>query len=74
MFDIHTIKRPWAQLIFKLNPITYTVEGYRNSFVYQKWFWEEPKLLAVYLVEMLIMWLLALWIYKKLRKDIPDVL
>ncbi|MBQ9180212.1 MAG: ABC transporter permease [Firmicutes bacterium] len=74
MFDIHTIKRPWAQLIFKLNPITYTVEGYRNCFVYKKWFWEEPKLLAVYLVEMLIMWLLALWIYKKLRKDIPDVL
>ena len=74
MFDIHRIDKPWAQIIFKLNPISYTVEGYRNCFIYKKWFFEEPKLMAVYLVELLVMWILALWIYKKLRKEIPDVL
>lgn len=74
MFDIHTIPVRWAQIIFKLNPITFTVEGYRNCFVYHRWFWEQPKLLAVYLAEMLVMWILALWAYKKLRKEIPDVL
>ena len=74
MFDISGIDAKWAQIIFKLNPITYTVEGYRNCLVHHEWFWQQPKLLGVYLAELIFMWLLALWAYKKLRKEIPDVL
>ena len=74
MFDITSINLKWAQLIFKLNPITYTVEGYRNCFVHQRWFWEQPKLMVAYLFELVIMWIMALWSYNKLRKEIPDVL
>ena len=74
MFDITSINAKWAQMLFKVNPITYTVEGYRNCFVHHIWFWEQPKLTAVYLCELLIMWIMALWAYNKLRKEIPDVL
>lgn len=74
MFDITSINSKWAQLLFKVNPISYTVEGYRNCFVHHIWFWEQPKLTAVYLCELLIMWIMALWAYNKLRKEIPDVL
>ena len=74
MFDVSSIDVWWAQLIFKLNPITYIVEGYRNCFVHNIWFWEQPKLTAVYLFELAVMWALALWSYRKLRKEIPDVL
>ncbi len=28
------------QWIVKMNPLFYIVEGYRNSFIYHKWFWE----------------------------------
>ena len=74
MFPVSEIDIWWAQLIFKLNPITYIVEGYRNCFIHQVWFWEEPAALAVYLAEMLIMILLAVYVYNKMRKDLPDVL
>lgn len=74
MFPISAIDVPWAQAIFMLNPITFTVEGYRNCFIHQVWFWEEPYVLLIYLAEMLIMWLLSVRIYSKMRKDLPDVL
>lgn len=74
MFDITSIDAKWAQIIFKLNPITYTVEGFRNCFVHNIWFWEQPKMMLLYVCELLVMWLLALWAFNKLRKEIPDVL
>ena len=40
----------------------------------EAWFWEHPVRLAIFLGELLIMFLLGLWAYKKLRKDMPDVL
>lgn len=74
MFDITSINVKWAQMIFKINPITYTVEGYRNCFVHQRWFWEQPELTGLYLLELAVMWGAALWAYRKLRREIPDVL
>ena len=74
MFDITSINVKWAQMIFKINPITYTVEGYRNCFVHQRWFWEQPELTGLYILELAVMWGAALWAYRKLRREIPDVL
>ncbi len=74
LFDVHSIKVPLAQMIFRINPITYTVEGYRNCFIYQRWFWEDPQSLLIYLAEMAVMFLAAMWVYRRLRKEIPDVL
>lgn len=74
MFNMAKMKSHAVQIFFKLNPISFTVEGYRNCFIHHKWFWQEPKLLGVYLAEMLLMWILAIWAYKNLRKEIPDIL
>ena len=61
-------------LILKANPVTYLVTGFRNSFMSQAWFWESPRQFLVFLCELLLMLLLGLWSYKRLRKEIPDVL
>ena len=74
MFSIDKISVGWMKTIIKLNPVCFTAEGYRNCFIYHRWFFESPRWLAVYLLEMIIMWILAFWAFKKLRKDMPDVL
>jgi len=61
-------------LILKANPVTYIVTGFRASFMGQYWFWERPRALGVFMAELLLMFLLGLWSYRKLRKEIPDVL
>lgn len=74
MWPVTKIHSHVGRMILKANPITFTVEGYRNCFVHHVWIWQEPKELLVYLCELVIMWILALWVFKKLKKDMPDVL
>ncbi len=76
-FDIDTQiapGHPTLAIILKLNPIAYLVSGFRDAFMSTGWFWERPVWTLVFFGELLIMFLLALWSYKKLRKDMPDVL
>ena len=60
--------------ILNLNPVTFLVNGYRNCFINKVWFWEQPKRLIYFLIITAILLILAIATYKKLRKDIPDVL
>lgn len=61
-------------IILKANPVTYLVTGFRASFMGQYWFWEHPRQFLVFVLELILMYCLGLWSYKKLRKEIPDVL
>ena len=56
------------------NPVTITANAYRNSLIYRKWIWETPREMRNYLVITVVMILLAVWAYRRLKKDIPDVL
>lgn len=73
-FDVDTLDNATIATLLKLNPITYIVKGFREAFMSDAWFWEHPVRLAVFLAELLIMFLLGLWSYRKLRKEMPDVL
>ncbi|MGI6721799.1 MAG: ABC transporter permease [Anaerovoracaceae bacterium] len=76
MFSITNIHSHAVVIIMKIIPVTFIAEGYRNCFIemHHGWIWEQPAWLEVYLLEVLIMGLLALWVYKKLKKEMPDVL
>lgn len=73
-FDVDTLENQTIAAILKVNPITYLVKGFREAFMSEAWFWEHPIRLAVFLGELLIMFLLGLWSFKRLRKEMPDVL
>lgn len=73
-FDVDSINNNVISAILKINPITFIIKGFRESFMSEAWFWEHPVRLAVFLVELIIMFLLGLWAYRKLRKEMPDVL
>lgn len=74
VWNINTISIPWLKSLLMINPVTFLVEGYRNCFINQVWFWEQPKRLMYFVIITLVMLILAVWTYKRLRKDIPDVL
>jgi len=74
LWNADTVTIPWLRKFLNLNPITFLVNGFRNCFINKIWFWEQPKRLMYFVIITLILILLALWSYKKLRKDIADVL
>lgn len=74
LWDPEKITIGWLKKLLRLNPVTYIVSGFRNSFINKIWFWEQPKRLLYFAIAFVIMLALALWAYRKVRKDIPDVL
>lgn len=74
LYDVDTIRHDWIRLLLKFNPVTVISGGYRKAFIYKQWFYEDPVELACYLTTLTLFTLAALWAYRKLRKEIPDVL
>lgn len=74
LWDVNTIGIPWLQKALYFNPVTYIATGYRNCFIYKTWFWEEPLQLIIFIGMLIVMLMLGVWSYKKLIKEIPDVL
>jgi lipopolysaccharide transport system permease protein len=66
---------PKAMNLLKLNPVYYLVQGYRESFIYKVWFWEQHYMLTLYF------WLitgfffgLGAVVFRRLRPHFADVL
>jgi len=74
IYNVDNIRHGWVRLLLKFNPVTVISSGYRKTFIYKQWFFEDKVELACYCVTLTVFTCLALWAYKKLRKDIPDVL
>lgn len=74
IYNVDDINTGWIRLVLKFNPVTVVATGYRNCFIYKKWFWEDPVSLVCYAITLAVFTTLALWAFKRLRKEIPDVL
>lgn len=74
LWNVNTLDIEWLKKLLMLNPITYIVEGYRNCFINKVWFWEQPKRLIYFIIILVVLAIISLWTYRKLRKEIPDVL
>lgn len=60
--------------IMKLNPMFYIIEGYRDTFIYHKWFWEHPNLTVSFWACSLIILAFGAFIFKKMKPHFADVL
>ena len=58
----------------KINPVYYIVEGYRDCFIYHKWFWEHPLLTLNFWIVTILVVFLGAFVFKKLRPHFADVL
>lgn len=76
LYDVRNMTDAPAILVEMLmfNPITFVANGYRNIFIYHIWIWEEPRVFFYFIIVVLIMGAAALWAYRKLYKEIPDVI
>lgn len=74
LWNVDTVKIGWLKKLLMLNPITFLVNGFRNCFTNKIWFWEQPKRLLYFVILTVILLIAGIWSYKKLRKDIADVL
>ena len=74
LYDATTINVDWIRAILLFNPVTIIANGYRNVFINQRWFWEDWQQLVNFAIVYVVMMVLAVWAYRRLHKDIPDVL
>jgi teichoic acid transport system permease protein len=74
MWDPNNINIEWLRRILLFNPVTFIATGYRNVFIYKRWFFEDQFALFAFVVMLVGMILLAVYTYERLRKDIADVL
>ena len=76
MYDeaIFTSRAPWVATALKLNPFYYIVAGYRDSMLTGHWFWERPTMTLYYWGVTIVVMLVGLKMFKRLRPHFSDVL
>lgn len=65
---------PVLATIFKLNPVYYIVNGYRQSLFEQVWFFEEPMLTAYFWGFTVAVFAFGTFVFKRLKPHFADVL
>lgn len=60
--------------IVQYNPVYYIIEGYRDSLIYNTWFWEKVGLSVQYWVITLLFFFMGAVVFRKLRPHFADVL
>ncbi len=67
-------RAPWVIPLLKLNPFYYIATGYRDSMITGNWFWERPTLTLYFWVVTIIICMVGLKVFKRLRPHFSDVL
>lgn len=59
---------------FTYNPISYLAEGFRNTFAYHIWIWEEKRLLLHFAIVLMLMTVVSFLLFKRMEKRLPEIL
>ncbi len=73
LWTADNIGSPLKQVILS-NPIGYIIAGYRNTFVSQRWFFQDWQYTIYFWAVMVIMAALASYVFTKLEPEFADVL
>jgi len=60
--------------LFRLNPVNYAVEGYRDALLYKSWFWERPRYMLYFWCVAIVIYVAGVRVFRKLRPHFADVL
>jgi teichoic acid transport system permease protein len=74
MWDVNRIDNPTLKKLLWLNPVTWVATGYRNVFIYKRWFFEDQFALLAFVFMLVAMFALSVYTYSRLRREIADVL
>ena len=73
MYDSYSFKG-FLKYAMLVNPINFFANGYRNCFLYNRWFFEYKTEFVIFMVEFVAVFILGIYNYNRLRKKLPDVL
>lgn len=65
---------PEYHTLIKLNPVYYLVDGYRASFLYKQWFWENPWMTVYFWAVTFSIFVGGAVLFRRLRPHFADVL
>lgn len=75
MWNFDAIHLPSVlRALFKLNPMYYVVNGYRDAFINKVWFWEHPELTLYFWVLTAALFGVGMTVFRKLKVHFADVL
>lgn len=73
MWKLQTIPKQW-QWVFKLNPLYYVVNGYRDAFYQKQWFFQHPINTLYFFGFTIAMYVIGSNIFGRLKVHFADVL
>ena len=73
MWDINNLSRP-MQMIFKLNPVFYLVDGYRMALLDHMWFFEHFYSTVYFWIFTVAAFLFGALVFKRLKVHFADIL
>lgn len=75
MWNIDTIGiSGTVKTIFKLNPMYYIVQGYRDTLINGVWFWQRPELTLYFWIFTVGVFVLGRVVFKRLKPHFADIL
>ena len=75
MWNLESMGLPnWLVTVFRLNPIYYVVDGYRDALIGKVWFWEKSGLTIYYWILTIFVLGVGASVFKKLKVHFADVL
>jgi ABC-type polysaccharide/polyol phosphate export permease len=69
-----SIMPPKVQMILKLNPMFYIIQGYRESFIFFNPFWKHPYQTLYFWIIAMVTFASGAFIFRKLKPQFADVL
>ena len=74
IYNTASLSIEWIRIVLLFNPITFFATAYRDALYYKIWVWENPQALVTFAAVFLVTLVAMLIVYKRLYKEIPDVL
>ncbi len=62
------------KFMLQINPVYYIVDGYRNTFIYHKWFWEDMHLTMFYWSFTAVIFIIGVILFKRLKPHFADII
>lgn len=74
LFDVNAVSSTTLRYLLKINPVTYLIEGYRSSIFFHEWIAARPVQTAVFLGELVLLFVLSVVVGRNTRNELADVL
>lgn len=73
MWDVSMLPQKYA-VFFRLNPLYYLIDGYRQSFMNGKWFFQTPRLTLYFWGFVLLLLFVSKALFKRLQVHFADII